>query len=194
MTRQSGFTLIELLAALLVLSLLALLSYRGLSTMLDTRAHIAQETDKWRNVSKFFARFEHDVQLAAPRPVRSGGAIAPAWLGQAAATAVDGLEFSRFAATDDTGAAQRVAYRLNEKKEIELLMWSGLDAAPGALPVRYPVLSGVKLLELKYLGPTQVWMDAWPVAGTGQAIPMAVRVRLVLSSDEEIIRIFALQS
>ena len=194
MTRQSGFTLIELLAALLVLSLLSLLSYRGLSTMLDTRAHIAQETDKWRNVSKFFTRFEHDVQLAAPRPVRSGGAIAPAWLGQAAATSVEGLEFSRFAAADDSGVAQRVAYRLNEKKEIELLLWSGLDTAPGALPVRYPVLSGVKLLELKYLGPAQVWMDAWPVAGTAQSIPMAVRVRLVLSSDEEIIRIFALQS
>ena len=75
--RPGGFTLIELLAALLILSALALMSYRGLGAVLDAREHVARETDKGRRMSSFFARFERDVQLAAPRPVRSASGTAP---------------------------------------------------------------------------------------------------------------------
>jgi len=35
--------------------------------------------------------------------------------------------------------ARRIAYQLNEKQEIELWLWPGLDVAPGTLPLRYPV-------------------------------------------------------
>ena len=35
-----GFTLIEIMTALLVLSLLALMSYRGLGAVLDAREHV----------------------------------------------------------------------------------------------------------------------------------------------------------
>ena len=60
-----GFTLIELMIALLVLSILALMAYRGLGVVLDSRDHIAREAEKWRNVAAFFSRFERDVNLAA---------------------------------------------------------------------------------------------------------------------------------
>ncbi len=36
-SRQAGFTLIELMVALLILSLLALMSYRSLCAVLDSR-------------------------------------------------------------------------------------------------------------------------------------------------------------
>ena len=65
-----GFTLIELLTALLILSLLAVMSYRGLGAVLDTRAHIRQETTKWRRMAAFSARFEQDVHLVAPYAMR----------------------------------------------------------------------------------------------------------------------------
>jgi general secretion pathway protein J len=71
--------LIELLTALLILSALALMSYRGLGAVLDAREHVTRETDKWRRVAAFVARFERDVMLAAPRPVRSASGTAPAW-------------------------------------------------------------------------------------------------------------------
>ena len=32
-------------------------------------------------MAAFFSRFERDVELASPRPVRNAGGIAPAWLG-----------------------------------------------------------------------------------------------------------------
>jgi len=197
-TLARGFTLIELMTALLVLSLLALMSYRGLGAVLDAREHTRYETEKWRRVSAFFARFERDVQLAAPRAVRSTTATStgtsPAWRGEATATEQARLEFSRFAATEGVDTARRIAYRLNEKNEVELWLWPGLDVAPDTLPARHPLLAGVKIFELQYLNPGLVWVNVWPASPTDPPIPQAVRLRIVLATNEDIVRIFALQS
>ena len=189
-----GFTLIELLSALLILSLLALMSYRGLGAVLDAREHVRQETDKWRRVASFIARFERDVQLAAPRPVRAASGIAPAWSGKPGATLEPRLEFSRFASAEGVDTARRLAYRLNEKQEIELWLWPGLDVAPNAQPARYPVLTEVTKFELQYLNAGLAWVDAWPALVSDPPIPQAVRLRVVLASGEEIVRVFALKS
>jgi general secretion pathway protein J len=189
-----GFTLIELLTSLLILSLLALMSYRGLSAVLDAREHVRSETEKWRRLASFSARFERDVQLAAPRPVRSSTGTAPAWFGRPGPTSAPLLEFSRFASTEGVDSARRLAYALNAKQEIELWMWTALDVAPDAQPLRYPVLTGVTQLQLEYLTPTLAWVDAWPLPGVDAAIPQAVRMRIVLASGEAIVRVFALKS
>ena len=189
-----GCTLIEVLAALRILSLLALMSYRGLGAVLDAREHVRLETDKWRRVAVFFTRFERDVQLAAPRPVRTAGGIAPPWRGQATVTPDTQLEFSRFASSEGVDSARRIGYRLNDKQEIELWLWPGLDIAPDARPARYTVLSGVAKFELQYLNPSLVWADAWPASPADVSLPLAVRLRVVLASNEEIVRVFALKS
>ena len=194
MKHARGFTLIEVMTALLVLSLLALMSYRGLAAVLDAREHVKQETDKWRSVAAFFARFERDVELAAPRTVRSATGPAPAWLGARDGTTQASLEFSRFASTEGVDTARRIGYRLNEKNEIELWLWPGLDVAPDRLPARYPVLAGVKAFELQYLNQSLAWVDTWPTSAGDLPIPRAVRLRVVLASDEEIVRIFVLRS
>jgi general secretion pathway protein J len=187
-----GFTLVELLTALLVLSLLALMCYRGLGAVLDAREHVRSETDKWQRVAAFLARFGRDVALAAPRPVRRAEGMAPAWLGAAPPQAR--LEFSRFASVGGVDAPRRVGYALNDRREIELELWSGLDVAPGVAPARHSVLSGVQSFELHYLDVSLVWNDRWPRSAADPALPRAVRLRLVLASGEEIVRIFALQS
>jgi general secretion pathway protein J len=189
-----GFTLIELLTALLILSLLALMSYRGLGAVLDAREHVSQETDKWRRVANFFARFEQDVQLAAPRPVRAAAGTVPAWRGRADATLEPRLEFSRFASAEGADSPRRLAYRLNERQEVELWLWPGLDVAPDALPARYAVLTEVTAFELQYLDANLAWVDTWPGSAADPPIPQAVRLRIVLASGEEIVRVFALNS
>jgi len=188
--RARGFTLIELMVALLILSLLAMMSFRGLGAVLDARDQVRQETVKWKRVAAFFSRFQRDVQLSAPRPVRAASGTAPAWRGQAGS----GAEFSRFASAEGMDAARRVAYRLNENREIELWLWPGLDVAPNAQPVRYSVLSAVAQFELQYLDAGLVWVDAWPRSERDPPLPQAVRVRIVLDSGEDLVRVFALQS
>ena len=177
--RQRGFTLIELMSALLILSLLAVMSFRGLGAVLDARDQVRQETEKWRSVAAFFARFKRDVQLSAPRPIRA---------------ASERLEFSRFAAAEGFDTPRRVAYRLNENHEIEISLWPGLDATPHAPPARYVVLPAVAQFELQYLDSELVWVGAWPRTQRDPPLPRAVRLRIVLASGEELVRVFALTS
>lgn len=189
--RPRGFTLIELLSAMLILALLALMSYRGLGAVLDARERVERETGKWKRVSAFLSRFERDVQLSAPRPVRAASGTAPAWLGRPGGA---GLEFSRFASATGMDAARRVGYRLNENQEIEIALWPGLDVAPNAEPARYVVLSGVTGFELQYLDASFAWVQAWPAATGAAALPRAVRLHIVLATGETLVRVFALKS
>jgi general secretion pathway protein J len=120
--------------------------------------------------------------------------ISPPWRGDLVTADKARLEFSRFAATEGVDTARRIAYQLNEKNEIELWLWPGLDVAPNSLPERYPVLAGVQTFDLQYLTPALVWVNVWPSAPADPPIPQAVRLRIVLASSEEIVRVFALQS
>ena len=192
--RRRGFTLIELLAALFILSLLALMSYRGLGSVMVAREQVRTESQKWQRMSAFFTRFERDVSLSAPRPVRTDSGTALAWRGQAEASDVPQLEFSRFASADGQDSARRLGYRLNDKREIELWVWPGLDVAPGTLPVRYPLIAGVQAFELHYLDTSLAWINAWPSIAGDPPMPRAVRVRIVLDSGEELVRVFALET
>ncbi|MEO8716604.1 MAG: type II secretion system minor pseudopilin GspJ [Burkholderiales bacterium] len=185
-----GFTLIELLTALLILSLLAVMSFRGLGAVLDARDQVRQETDKWKRVAAFLARFERDIELSAPRPVRAAGGTAPAWLGAPGT----GLEFSRFASAEGLDVPRRVGYRLNESHEIEIALWPGLDVSPNAQPARYPVLPGVAEFDVQYLDRAFAWVPAWPTAADDPPLPRAVRLRVLLATGEELVRVFALQS
>lgn len=195
MKQQRGFTLIELLTALLILSLLALLSFRGLSAVLDAREHVATESEKWRHISAFFSRFEQDVHLAAPRPVRTVQGVAPAWLGRLSNDNSEPmLEFSRFATAEGIDKPRRIAYTLNNKQEIELWLWAGLDTAPDAPPVHYPILKNVTLFEFQYLNSELLWVNTWPVSLRDAPIPLAVRLRIIFTSSEEIVRVFSLRS
>ena len=189
-----GFTLIELLCALVVLSLLGLMSYRGLGAVMDARDHLRAETQKWRRVDLFFARFERDVRLSAPRTVRSAsGTLAP-WLGRPAPGEAAVLEFSRFGSSEGRDPPRRVGYKLNDRQEIELWLWPSLDVAPGSSPARYPVLRGVQAIELQYLGASLIWGSSWPALPADGALPLAVRLRVLLGSGEELVRVFALRS
>jgi general secretion pathway protein J len=171
--RRRGYTLIELMCALVVLSLLALMSYRGLGAVLDAREQVGLETAKWKAVSAFFSRFQYDVQLSAPRPVRAEA---------------DRFEFSRLSPAEDIAAPRRVAYLLNHNREVELWLWSALDAAP----VRHVVLTAVAQFELRYLDRALAWVDAWPPSER-EPLPRALRLRIVLASGEEVVRVFSLR-
>jgi general secretion pathway protein J len=145
-------------------------------------------------VGAFFTRFEQDVQLAAPRPVRLGAGTLPAWRGVSGASVETQIEFSRFAAAGGLDAPRRVAYRLTADQEIEMWLWPALDIAPGVVPARFTVLAGVKSFSLQFLNSRLSWVDAWPGAAGDQPVPRAVRVVLVLASGEAIERVFALRS
>ena len=190
--RNLGHTLIELLAALFIMVLLAGMAYRALGSVLDAQAQVRSEAQKWQRVSTFLERFERDTQMAAPRGVRAGGIGAAAWVGRPVGAAA-AVEFSRFGGAPDE-PARRLSYRLNDRQEIELWVWPGLDALPDAQPARYPVLAGVTGFELRYYNAVAGWVDRWPQSPLDAAVPRALRLSLTLEGGQEIVRIFALKS
>lgn len=189
-----GFTLIELLSALLVLSLLALMAYRGLGVVMASRDHIEAESTKWRRVEAFFTRFEHDVRLAAPRPVRGNVGTAPAWLGRSDASQRPLLEISRFGGNDGAATPQRIGYGIDGAHQIELWIWPALDVAADTPPARYVVLGNVRSFDLQYLGPALTWNRVWPALPSDPPLPLAVRLRVEFGSGEAVVRVFALHS
>ena len=193
-TPPQGFTVVELLTAILILALLALMSYRGLGTVLDTREHVRIESEKWQGIATFFERFRRDVELAAPRAVRLAVGGAPAWQARSSMTNGPILQFSRFESAEGVDTPQRLGYGINNKQEVELWLWPSLDAAPDSKPARYTVLGGVAKFELRYLNTELGWVTEWPGSVRDGQIPRAVQLRIVLVSGEDITRIFALQS
>lgn len=189
-----GFTLIELLAALLVLSLLSLMAYRGLGVVMASRDRIQAESSQWRHAVAFFARFERDAQLAMPRPVRGPSGNVPAWLGRPGAVDAPLLEFTRFAGTGAADTPYRVGYGINGAHQVELWVWPALDRTADMVPTRYVVLDGVQRLRLQYLGPVLAWRGAWPTASSGPPLPLAVRVEVLFDSGETVVRVFAVNS
>lgn len=191
--RRGGFTLIEVLTAVAILSILGLMSYRGLNAVLDVQEHVARETEKWRSVSAFLARFERDVQLAVERPVRTAVAQIPAFVANEHGAVERTLEFSR-AAAGELDTPRRVAYSYDRSGAIALMLWPSLDTATDAPLERHHLLTNVSRLELHYLGADLAWTSSWPARSDSPPLPLAVRLRIVLSSGEDIVRVFALKS
>jgi general secretion pathway protein J len=196
---QRGFTLIELLVALVILTLLSVAGYRGLSAVLQTRERVVTETHKWQHLAFFFSRMNQDIAQAVQRPVRDeGGAIVrAAWVGTSVTVGENDAEliFTR-AGVPDQGAAlqapQRIGYRF-ERGSIVMLRWPELDQATLAKPVRYPVLEGVREFKLRYLDRDGIWQQQWQYPTELNKLPVATEVTLTLAGGEIITRLFALQ-
>ena len=192
--RHVGFTLIELLVALAIFAILSAFAYRSLSTLLDSRTALEQESRKWRDIALFVGRFERDVQSVLNRRSMgaSGTSMAPvSSVVDLGGSVVEGLALTRSGATlyaSALAAPQRIAYRAIEDR-IERLAWNAADAAPRSEPVATPVLAGARKLSFRYLDQRNEWRPQWGQPGSGDMLPAAVEVTLELASGERITRL-----
>ena len=86
MKTARGFTLLELLVAITVLSVVSVIAWRGLDTLVMTRDRLEPEVDETRAMLVAFGQMERDLSqvvnpaflgldvLAAERPSRGRGA------------------------------------------------------------------------------------------------------------------------
>jgi general secretion pathway protein J len=213
-TDASGFTLIEVLIALIVFAAIALISYRTLSSIFETRERLAEQSSRLRDQALFFTRLEADLGAIIVREIRDAdGLMQPALrIVPAAQSSLEPLvSFSRsgFAAASGTSAApQRIGYRLHNGN-VELLIWEGLDQAPRAQAASYVALKDVKSFRWRVLDHNGVWQAEWRGAAAGanvgtaangnpiKARPLPAAVELSLSlgtgTDTPIVRLFALR-
>jgi len=193
----SGFTLLEILVALIIFALISIMTYRGLTTVLQTRTHLAEENRKWRAVAMLFARIDQDLSMLSKRPVRDASDLtAPPFAAQPIAPGEQDaqLMFTRMGFSGQTNALagpMRCAYRLRGEV-VEQLLWPAPDSAPRAVPVINTLLENVATMEFQYLDNAGAWHTRWPLPGNNMVFPAAVQVVLELKSKERVTRLFAL--
>jgi general secretion pathway protein J len=194
--RQRGFTLVEVLVALTIFALMSTLAYRGLTSVLETRKHLAEDNRRWRDLALTLAQLEQDLGQAVNRPVRdSGGLLQPALVGNPQPLASEAtLSLSRMGLAWQTGVAadvQRHGYRLNNGT-LEQLAWPVLDQAPLSAPAVYPLLQRVSRFELRYLDAAGNWQPRWPLPGVAAVLPAALEVVVELDGGTTVTRVFVL--
>jgi len=206
--KQSAFTLVELLIALAIFAIMALMSYRALDSVFQTREHLNAETARLRDVALLFARLDDDFTTLLDRRPRNADNLLDDALRLTALLpgANDAtLVFTRSGFAGSTGIAatpQRVGYRLKDGT-LELVLWPSLDAAPRSAPQAFPALTQVSDAKWRALDRGGNWQDVWrstPVGGGGlpgiaalpTAYPAALELTLTLTSGEKFSRVFAL--
>jgi len=198
-----GFTLVELLVALAIFAIMAMMSYRTLDTVFQTRQQLNDETARLRDVALLFARLDDDFTTLLDRRPRNADNLQDDALRLTALLpgAEDAtLVFTRSGFAGSSGLAatpQRVGYRLKEGT-LELVLWPSLDSAPRTAPLAYPALTQVREAKWRAMDRGGSWQNVWrstPVGGatTPGAYPAALELTITLSGGEQFTRVFALR-
>lgn len=189
-----GFTLIELLVALFILSIIGVLSYRGLKTVIEYRKTIQSNVEKWRALTSFTNRFERDIRQSIPRASRIDSAHTSSWVGKVDANNNSIVEFSRSESYEESYSLKRIGYRLNNEQSIELLVWPAVDFSNETIPKNYVLLKNVKVFEVFYTDKTtqKNWIKTFPGNSRQTELPKGVKLHILLNTGEDIVRVYEL--
>lgn len=192
-----GFTLLEILVAMVILAVMGIMAYRGVSEARVAVGNAEGHLERLRNVQRSVQLLVTDFRTLTRRPVRE-----PIGDGQRATLLRDPnsvaiVELSRGGwpngAGTPRGTAQRVVYRIEDGKLLRE-HWTVMDATLATPPVRRELLDGVERVEIRYLTSGREWIADWPpfnnTADLGFYMrPLAVEFTLVLADFGEIRRV-----
>jgi general secretion pathway protein J len=156
-SRHAGFTLLELLVAIAVLSLVSLIAWRGLDSLVHTRERLQPRAEEVRELLVAFGQIERDLAQvvntsfvpipSAPVVVRTG---TPA-----------GFEMVRFAPVIEgsPNALQQVIYEVRAGRLVRLssLPSLAIGAPTAAELVETPLLADVQALQVRVWQPGRGW-------------------------------------
>ncbi len=194
--RSCGFTLLELLVAVALLSVLAVLSWRGMDSVLSARDRIVESSDELRALSIAFAQLEQDV--------RASWAVGLLGLDEPAIsfTARGEQMQPEVALVRETSASQplqlqRVRYRLNgQRLERGFAPWTPSTADPaqpvsGQPLVWQPLLADVDEIQFRAWIPSRGWMAASTLTGNATAARVDGLELTIVRGGERLVRVLA---
>ena len=193
---MKGFTLIELLVALAISSLLAVMAYGGLNTVLNTREQTDYSALRLQQIQKAFLWLKRDSEQTVVRRIRDEyGDQQQAFM--AAEHGRYRLELTRGGYRNPAqlprSSLQRVAYSL-EENILQRLTWSYLDRAQDAEPLKVNLLEDVNAISFRFLDADREWHNSWPPVNAQQDtlvdLPLAMEVSLELEDWGRLTRLY----
>jgi general secretion pathway protein J len=168
--KSRGFTLLELLIAITVLSIVSIIAWRGLDSLVMTRERLEPEADEVRALLTTFGQMERDLaQVTNPKFL--GLTTSPIQVSIADGTTT--LQLSRIAPPVPGKATevQTVFYRVVEGTLMRQATAAlpGFETTPTDRLETARLLSNVKLMQIRTWSPTGGWVDPNVPQDTGGA-------------------------
>jgi general secretion pathway protein J len=185
--RRGGFTLLELLVAITVLSIVSLIAWRGIESLVHTQERLAPESEQVRALLVAFGQMERDLAQVVNTdfvPLRG----APVNVHAA------GFELVRFApvAPGAYTAVQTVVYQLRDGQLIREAT-PPMDTVGGAPGPRLPdviLLADVRALRVRLWQAGRGWVPADSVsAADPRAAPPGLEIVLELADGQQFRRV-----
>jgi len=189
-----GFTLLELLVALAIFSMLSMMAYGGLQTVIETRKSSQFSSERLSQVQLAVLSITNDLRQAVLRTIRDkqGDYL---FAMQSDVNGDNQLEWSRLGYRNPArlkrSHVQRVAY-LNKEQKIYRMTWPVLDRAQDTTPQHREILNNVVSMEWRFLNQENRWLSSWPETGDQSAatrLPRAVEVNIELEDWGKIRRL-----
>jgi general secretion pathway protein J len=159
---ESGFTLVELLVAISIMSIVAIIAWRGLSALVATRDHLGPQADEVRALLTAFGQMDRDLAHAVPPLVPSGGS-------PVSVQTVDGspaLQILRFAEplADGGSAVQEVTYAVVDGALLRQCSAAvrSVQIAATATPSTVRLMIGVASMQVRVWRVNEGWIVPAP--------------------------------
>jgi len=164
-TNHEGFTLLELLVALAIFSLIAVMAYGGLETVLKQQAGTEENAKSLAALQKTYLVMQRDIEQAVPRAIRDefGDEQAPL-IGTTLFQLTRGGWNNP--ANQPRSTLQRVGYSLEDRQLIRYA-WRVLDRAQDSAPTRQPLAADIESMQVRYLDEAGNWQEQWPPLQAG---------------------------
>jgi general secretion pathway protein J len=164
-TNYEGFTLLELLVALAIFSLIAVMAYGGLETVLKQQAGTEENAESLAELQKTYLVIQRDIEQAVPRAIRDefGDEQAPL-IGTTLFQLTRGGWNNP--ANQPRSTLQRVGYSLEDRQLIRYA-WRVLDRAQDSAPTRQPLAADIESMQVRYLDEAGNWQEQWPPLQAG---------------------------
>lgn len=196
---KQGFTLLELLVALSIFSILSVMAYGGLQTVISTKNSTQQAANRIAEIQLLMMRISNDLRQALPRKIRSehGDFL---FAMQSSQNGDETMAWTRAGYRNPArlkrSNVQRVAYRLNAQKLLRIT-WPVLDLAQDTEAMETEVLTNLESIEWRFLNNADEWVSAWPEEGEKaelNPLPKAVELNFELKDWGKIRRLILVEN
>ena len=197
-SRSKGFTLIELLVAITIFAIISVISYRTITSLVNTQQVVTAAQNKWGGIAKAISRISTTWNRAIPLAFRDENSlIQPAVLGknklQGDYDAQLELTASGFIGDPEYGSTppKRVGFRFLNG-QLYLVSWPSLNRVQSTVPRVDLLLGNVAEFNVNFYYPDKQWRDTWPLDnGNYTNLPPGVKVYIKMNSGEEITRVWS---